>query len=457
MYQRLFSLASSALTESCEMNHQVDGKSQIQRQLHGNPVPTEQQLKKFQVDKPIASNGFILVSANGGLNQQRICNAVGIAVLLNATLVIPDSSTVALEGSEDYFIDTMYGINIVKELPSHLRSLDLEAIGSVITDSDLVKEDKPNDFFRLVLPLLMHNGVVHLLGFDSLPSQLQQMVLYMRVSFCNTAELDFFQKLRCKCNFHALTFVPRIQKLGSLLVRRIRKYDFSRNMLDRQLLGSFLQDRTSSQGKFSNKITLKYLALHLRFEVDMVAHSFCEFGGGEAERRELQGYREAHFPFLLKRLKNSKTNTPSELKLSGRCPLTPEESALVLTSLGFKHEDLLTDDELAPLKNFSSQLTALDFIACATADTFAITETGSQMSSVVSGFRTYFGEGQAPTLRPNHKRLALMLQKNGTITRSEFEDKVKKMIEEGQRVSVRGYGRNLYRLPRDPECMCRSP
>lgn len=38
------------------------------------------------------NNGYIMVSANGGINQQRVavCNAVAVARLLNATLVIPN-------------------------------------------------------------------------------------------------------------------------------------------------------------------------------------------------------------------------------------------------------------------------------------------------------------------------------------------------------------------------------
>lgn len=42
----------------------------------------------------------------------------------------------------------------------------------------------------------------------------------------------------------------------------------------------------------------KYLALHLRFEIDMVAHSLCEYGGGDKEREELEEYRRIHFPAL---------------------------------------------------------------------------------------------------------------------------------------------------------------
>lgn len=42
----------------------------------------------------------------------------------------------------------------------------------------------------------------------------------------------------------------------------------------------------------------RFVALHLRFEIDMVAHSLCYFGGGEEERKDLEAYREIHFPAL---------------------------------------------------------------------------------------------------------------------------------------------------------------
>lgn len=102
------------------------------------------------------------------------------------------------------------------------------------------------------------------------------------------------------------------------------------------------------------------------------------------------------------------------------------------------------------------QLAALDFIACATADVFAMTDSGSQLSSLVSGYRTYYGDGHAPTLRPNKKRLTQILSDNSTIEWNSFEDRIKKMIEEGQRIRVRGSGRSIYRQPRCPECMCKA-
>ncbi|KAK8580593.1 hypothetical protein V6N13_143673 [Hibiscus sabdariffa] len=483
MYGRLLNLASSALAEK---EFKQDSLNFWEEPYHQASKWKPCADKKYPTapGKPAKSNGYIMVSANGGLNQQRvaICNAVAVASLLNATLVLPkflysnvwkDPSQFGDIYQEDYFMRILKDdIDIVKELPPHLKSLDIEASGSLITDADIVKEAKPYDYFSSVLPLLLENKVVHFLGFgnrlgfDPLPPHLQ--------------------RLRCKCNFHALKFVPKIQEVGSLLVKRIRKHYSASRQLDKQLLGDYAPGISSKQHKVARGSS-RYLALHLRFEEDMVAYSLCDFGGGQNEKKELQAYREVHFPLLIERLRNSKPVSPVELRKLGRCPLTPEEAALVLAALGFKpetyiylagshiyggnsrmlpftslypnlvtKETLLSPSELAPFRNFSSQMAAVDFIACATSDVFAMTDSGSQLSSLVSGFRTYYGDGHAPTLRPNKKRLAAILAENRTIGWNTFEDRVRKMIEEGQRVRVRGSGRSIYRQPRCSECMCRS-
>ncbi|XLT57718.1 hypothetical protein HN873_050322 [Arachis hypogaea] len=228
-------------------------------------------------------------------------------------------------------------------------------------------------------------------------------------------------------------FVLKIQEVGALLVRRIRKHSASRSMLDTQLLGKFIDKKKDHD--FA-KGSIKYLALHLRFEVDMVAYSLCEFGGGESERRKLQAYRESQFPLLVERLKNSTSPiSPMVLRKMGRCPLTPEEASLVLAGLGFKRGTYVylagsgiygADSRMNPFTRLYPNLAALDFIACATADVFSMTDSGSQISTMVFGFKSYYGGDHVPILRPNKKRLAAILWQNGTIGWNSFEERVKR-------------------------------
>ncbi|XP_042439526.1 O-fucosyltransferase 8-like [Zingiber officinale] len=484
MYARLLALASAAISkneihDSIELFKEPNNQTSTWRSCsdQGNQIP------QVVVGRTRTRSGYILVSANGGLNQQRVavCNAVAVAALLNAYLVIPnflyssvwkDTSQFGDIYQEDFFMNYLKNdVDIVKELPSHLQSLDIEAIGSLITDNDIRKESTPEYFLRVVFPLLLKNGVVHFYGFGN------------RLAF-DPLPLDL-QKLRCKCNFHALKYAPRIQEIGSLLVRRIRKYNSSLNMLDEHLFGKHMPHAPVRRNDTSTS-PVKYLAMHMRFEMDMVAYSLCDFDGGEKERRELQAYREVHFPTLTIQIKNNNSLSPEESRSLGKCPLTPEEAAIMLTALGYNSrtyiylagsriyggrsrmlsftrlypnvitkEDVLTPSELAPFKNFSSQLAALDFIACAAADVFAMTDSGSQLSSLVNGYRIYHGRDHAPTIRPNKKRFARILSENRTIQWHDFGERVRKMVQENQRIIARRKGRSIYRLPRTPGCMCK--
>ncbi|VAI72543.1 unnamed protein product [Triticum turgidum subsp. durum] len=423
------------------------------------------------------TNGYIIISANGGINQQRvaICNAVTISRLLNATLVIPKFlySNVWLDKSqfrdiyqEDYFIKYLKpDIRIVKELPLELQSLDLEAIGSLVNDTDVMKEAKPSIYVKKILPILLKNRVVHFVGFGN------------RLSF---DPIPFqLQRLRCRCNFHALRFVHKIQETGALLVERLQGHMPHLSPLQDNLLGHFAGKSIPSGNRNESS---KYLAVHLRFEIDMVAYSMCYFGGGKDEEEELEMYRQIHFPVLTEIKRTTKLPSAAFLRSEGKCPLAPEEAVLMLAAIGFKRrtsiyiagaeiyggrhrmaaisrlypalvtkETLLSPSELEPFRNFSSQLAALDFIACASADAFAMTDPGSQFSSLVQGYRMYYGGGDLPTLRPNKRRLASILVKNATIEWKEFETRVNKLIQQTKQVHERPIARSIFRHPRCPE------
>ncbi|GAV86559.1 O-FucT domain-containing protein [Cephalotus follicularis] len=427
-------------------------------------------------------NGYIMVTANGGMNQQRVavCNIVVIARLLNATLVVPkflyssvwrDVSQFSDIYQEEHFINSLTpDIRIVKDLPVELQSLDLEAIGSLVTDEDISKESKPRFYLKNILPILLRNRVVHFIGFGN------------RLAF-DPIQFEL-QRLRCRCNFHSLQFVTKIQETGALLLQRLRKHATRPGPLDHYLVGPYAESIIKEKKGRAVKES-RYLALHLRFEIDMVAHSLCEFGGGEEERQELEAYREIHFPALTRLKKTTKLPSPAALRLEGLCPLTPEEAVLMLAALGFNRkthifvagahiyggrsrlaaltslypnlvtkENVLSSTELEPFKNFSSQLAALDFIGCTAADAFAMTDSGSQLSSLVSGYRIYYGGGRMPTIRPNKRRLADIYMKNFTIEWKVFEQRVRKAVRQTKHVQSRPKARSIYRYPRCKECMC---
>eukprot|EP00268_Persea_americana_P015853 TRINITY_DN1747_c5_g1_i4.p1 TRINITY_DN1747_c5_g1~~TRINITY_DN1747_c5_g1_i4.p1 ORF type:complete len:684 (+),score=123.39 TRINITY_DN1747_c5_g1_i4:211-2052(+) len=480
MYGRLLALASHALAEGVNKPEPKDlWMEPVNHRSRWTPCADQFNWKASE-----GNNGYIVVSANGGINQQRvaICNAVAVARLLNATLVLPnflhssvwkDESRFGDIYQEEHFVNYLKAdIRIVKELPEELQSLDLEAIGSLVTDEEIMKEAKPSFYLKNILPILLQNRVVHFLGFgnrlafDPIPAQLQ--------------------KLRCRCNFHALQFVPKIQETGALLVQRIRQHTARSWLIDHNLFGPFTVESNAKREKDIRKDASRYLALHLRFEIDMAAHSMCYFGGGEKEREELKAYRAIHFPALALLENTTKLPSPEFLRSEGRCPLTPEEAVLTIAALGFNRgthiylagshiyggnsrmaaltrlypnlvtkENLLSPSEIGPFMNFSSQLAALDFIGCAAADVFAMTDSGSQFASLVSGYRMYYGVGKLPTIRPNQRRLADIFSRNATIGWKVLEVRVRKTVKEYKLAHVRPIARSIYRHPRCQQCMCK--
>ncbi|XP_042490847.1 rhamnogalacturonan I rhamnosyltransferase 1-like [Macadamia integrifolia] len=325
------------------------------------------------------NNGYLMVSCNGGLNQMRsaICDMVAIARYLNVTLIVPelDKASFWNDPSEfqdifdvDHFITSLRGeVRILKELPPRLkRRVELGRVHSMppISWSNI------SYYLYQILPLIQKYKVLHLNKTDSRLAN-------------NGLPIDI-QKLRCRVNFNALRFTPQIEELGRRVIRLLRQ-----------------------RGAF--------LVLHLRYEMDMLAFSGCTQGCNDDEVEELTRMRYA-YPWWKEKVINSDLK-----RKDGLCPLTPEETGLILRALDVdrdiqiyiaageiyggerrmaslraaypnlvRKETLLESSDLRFFQNHSSQMAALDYLVSLQSDIFVPTYDGN-MAKVVEGHRRFLG------------------------------------------------------------------
>ncbi|CAN0877312.1 O-fucosyltransferase 7 [Linum grandiflorum] len=237
---------------------------------------------------PGQSSGYLLVHTNGGLNQMRagICDMVAVARIINATLVIPeldknsfwqDTSNFSDVFDEKYFISSLASdVRVVRKLPREIVHVT-KAVKHFKSWSGM-------DYYQEVASLWNEYKVIRAAKSDS--------------RLANNNLPPDVQKLRCRACYEALRFSPRIEAMGKLLVDRMRAYG-------------------------------PYIALHLRYEKDMLAFSGCAHGLSAAEANELKNIRESTQYWKIKDIDSE------EQRLKGYCPLTPTEVAMFLTALGY--------------------------------------------------------------------------------------------------------------------------
>lgn len=421
---------------------------------------------------PETSEGYIQVFLDGGLNQQRmgICDAVAVAKILNATLVIPylevnpvwqDSSTFTEIFDVDHFISVLKDdIRVVKELPDEYSWSTREYYATAIRSTRIKTAPvraSAHWYLENVLPVLQSYGVAaiapfsHRLDFDNMPMEIQ--------------------RLRCKVNFQALVFVPHIRALGDALVSRLR-YSPSRN----EMVGDNYAREVSSAG--DDQAAGKFVVLHLRFDKDMAAHSACDFGGGKAEKLALAKYRQVIWQG---RVLNSQF-TDEELRSQGRCPLTPEEIGLVLAALGFDNstrlylashkvyggearistlrslfplmedkKSLASSEERVKIKGKASLLAAVDYYVSMHSDIFVSASPGNMHNAMV-GHRTYIN---MKTIRPNMALLGPLFL-NKSLTWPEFQEAIIEGHKNRQgNIRLRKKEQSIYTYPA-PDCMCQA-
>ncbi|KAH7671041.1 GDP-fucose protein O-fucosyltransferase protein [Dioscorea alata] len=398
-------------------------------------------------------NHYLTVRSNGGLNQMRtgICDMVAVARIMNATLVIPeldkrsfwqDSSTFSDIFDENHFINALQGdIRIVRELPKELASLPRARKHFTSWASA--------SYYEEVSHLFKDYKVIHVPKSDSRLAN-------------NDLPIDI-QRLRCRALYHALQFAAPIQDLGKTLVERLKSHG-------------------------------RYIALHLRYEKDMLSFTGCTYGLNDSEAEMLTALREDTKHWKLKKINST------EQRIGGFCPLTPKEVGIFLQALGYPpatyiyiaageifggetylldlrsrfpnlvfKETLATAEELKKFASHASQAAAIDYIISVESDVFVPSYTGN-MARAVEGHRRYLGHRK--TINPDRKGLVDLFDKieNGELEESStLSSLVTRMHKSRQGSPRKRYGslpgmkgRNRLRTEESfyenplPECICRN-
>ncbi|CAN1337879.1 O-fucosyltransferase 35 [Linum perenne] len=315
------------------------------------------------------TNGYILINANGGLNQMRfgICDMVAVAKVLKATLVLPSLDHTSYWADDSDFKDLFNWKHFIETL----------------------------------------NEEIHIV--ETLPADYSEVEPFIKTPISWS-----------KVNYRALKYAKPIEEFGNTLVARMR-----------------------GDGH-------PYLALHLRYEKDMLAFTGCSHSLTAEEDEGLRRMRNEVSHWKEKEINGT------ERRLLGGCPLTPRETSLLLKALGFpsdtwiylvageaygngsmqyleddfpnifSHSSLATEEELEPFRNHQNMLAGIDYVVALESDVFVYTYDGN-MAKAVQGHRRF--ENFKKTIDPEKMKFVKLVDEldEGKLSWKRFSSKVRKV------------------------------
>ncbi|WJX48798.1 O-fucosyltransferase 13 [Trifolium repens] len=317
---------------------------------------------------PLETNGYIRVDCYGGLNQMRrdFCDGVGVARLLNATLVLPkfevasywnETSGFADVYDVDYFIQHMNGfVKVVKTLPPEIATKEPVPV-------DCSKRKGQFDYVESVLPSLLKHKYISIT--PAMSQRRDRYPLYAKAALCQAC-------------YKALRLAKPLEMKASKLLDAIPK---------------------------------PFLSLHLRFEPDMVAYSQCQYPGLSPA-----SIKAVEAAVALVERKPWTGELARVWRQRGKCPLTPNETALILQSLSIPpttniylaagdglmeiegltdiYTNIFTKSSLLNEEDFTSMhgntKAALDYYISINSDSYIATYFGN-MDKMVAAMRAFTG------------------------------------------------------------------